>query len=103
MRLCELSFCCPRADSSRLFFLDCADEFVVAAELFPDLFAEAPFFSHGAFRKQRFGKSGEIGYELVVVDEWAIRRRLVPRGWFADVKAWNTGIAALGCVGHGTL
>jgi len=71
MLLRELTFCCPRADSSRLFFLNCSDQLVAAAEQLPCILAETPLFSDGGLGAKRFRKSCEIGYELVVVDERA--------------------------------
>jgi len=47
MLLRELALCRPRADSSRLFFFNCSDQLVAAAEQLPRLFAETPLLSDG--------------------------------------------------------
>src|SRR5215831_10965057 len=94
VRLRELTFCCPRADSSRLFFLDCSDQLVTAAEQLPRLLAETPLLSDGGLGAKRLRKSCEIGYELMIVDERAFQR------WGArcrgivtfDVEARDAGV-----------
>jgi hypothetical protein len=100
----ELTFCCPRADSSRLFFLDCSNQLVAAAEQLPCLLAETPLLSDGGLgvKRLRFRKSCEIAYELVVVEErafqrWAVRGRDVVG---VNVEAWDAGVS-LGGVCHG--
>ena len=92
----------PRADSSRLFFLDCSDQLVAAAEQFPCILAETPLLSDGGLGAKRFRKSREIGYELVVVDErafqrWGARRRSVVD---IDVEAGDAGVIAGVCHGR---
>jgi len=69
MLLRELALCRPRADSSRLFFFNCSDQLVAAAEQLPRLFAETPLLSDGGLGAKCFRKSREIDYELVVVGE----------------------------------
>src|SRR5215471_8935364 len=91
-----------RAHSSRLFFLDCSDQLVAAAEQFPCILAETPLLSDGGLGAKRFRKSREIGYELVVVDErafqrWGARRRSVVD---IDVEAGDAGVIAGVCHGR---